>query len=88
LRSHEATGARMLEEAMLDLTPDDALEMNKKKKMLRWDAKKRKFVKQSLEEMAQSKSGVKKLRTETGIVISKSNKKQVCSSSSRWNNSQ
>lgn len=45
LRSHEASSARMLENAMLDITPDDALEMNKKKKMLRWDAKKRKFVK-------------------------------------------
>lgn len=45
LRSHEAASARMLENAMLDITPDDALEMNKKKKMLRWDAKKRKFVK-------------------------------------------
>jgi ATP-dependent RNA helicase DDX54/DBP10 len=45
LRSHETTSVRMLENAMLDLTPDDALEMNKKKKMLRWDSKKRKFVK-------------------------------------------
>mmetsp|Transcript_8109 Transcript_8109/g.8636 ORF Transcript_8109/g.8636 Transcript_8109/m.8636 type:complete len:235 (-) Transcript_8109:43-747(-) len=76
LRNHETTGAKMLENAMLDLIPDDAIEMNKKKKMLRWDAKKRKYVKQSLEEMAQSKSGVKKIRTETGVVISKSNKPQ------------
>jgi ATP-dependent RNA helicase DDX54/DBP10 len=45
LRNNETSSARMLENAMLDLTPDDALEMNKKKKMLRWDAKKRKFVK-------------------------------------------
>ena len=30
---------------MLDLTPDDAMDINRKKKLLRWDAKKRKFVK-------------------------------------------
>ena len=35
----------MLENALLDLAPDEALEMNRKRKMLRWDAKKRKFVK-------------------------------------------
>ena len=29
----------------MDITPDDAVEMNKKKRMMRWDAKKRKFVK-------------------------------------------
>ena len=30
---------------MLDIAPDSAADMNKKKKLLRWDAKKRKFVK-------------------------------------------
>lgn len=30
---------------MLDVAPDDAMDMNKKRKMMRWDAKKRKFVK-------------------------------------------
>jgi ATP-dependent RNA helicase DDX54/DBP10 len=35
----------MLENAIMDITPDDAVEMNKKKRMMRWDAKKRKFVK-------------------------------------------
>lgn len=30
---------------MLDVAPDEAMDMNKKRKMLRWDAKKRKFVK-------------------------------------------
>jgi hypothetical protein len=37
--------AVMLENAILDIAPDDALEMNKKKRMMRWDTKKRKFVK-------------------------------------------
>lgn len=37
----------MLENAILDLTPEDAMEMNKKKRLLRWDAKKKKFVKVS-----------------------------------------
>jgi ATP-dependent RNA helicase DDX54/DBP10 len=35
----------MLESALLDVAPDEALELNKKKRMLRWDVKKRKFVK-------------------------------------------
>ena len=35
----------MIESAILDIAPDDAMEMNKKKRMLRWDTKKRKFVK-------------------------------------------
>jgi hypothetical protein len=38
-------GAARLENALLDLMPDDAVEMNNKRRMLRWDAKKRKFVK-------------------------------------------
>jgi ATP-dependent RNA helicase DDX54/DBP10 len=42
-------GAAMLESALLDLAPDEALEMNRKRKMLRWDAKKRKFVKVPLQ---------------------------------------
>jgi hypothetical protein len=35
----------MMESAIMDVAPDEAMEMNKKKRMLRWDAKKRKFVK-------------------------------------------
>ena len=34
-----------LESAYLDLQPDTALDLNKKRRLLRWDAKKRKFVK-------------------------------------------
>lgn len=37
-----------MDNAMLDISPDDAMELNKKRKMLRWDAKKRKFVKVTL----------------------------------------
>ncbi len=35
----------MLENALLDVAPDEALALNKKKRITRWDAKKRKFVK-------------------------------------------
>ena len=35
----------MLEKAMIDVNPDEAIEMSKKKKLLRWDAKKGKFIK-------------------------------------------
>lgn len=69
LRSAEAASATMLESAYLDVDPDEALDLNRKKRMMRWDAKKRKFVKQSLEEMASSKKGAKRIRTESGIMI-------------------
>ncbi len=65
----------MLESALLDVAPEDALEMNKKKRVMRWDAKKRKFVKQSLEEMASNQQhGAKRMRTESGVVIKSSGK--------------
>ena len=41
------SGAMLLESALLDVAPDEALDLNKKKRMMRWDAKKRKFVKVS-----------------------------------------
>lgn len=63
---------------MLDISPDDAVDMNNKKRILRWDAKKRKFVKQTLQEMAESqKKGVKRMRTESGIISKKSALPQV-----------
>lgn len=77
LRSSEASGAVAIENAMMDIAPDDAMEMNKKKKIMRWDAKKRKFVKQTLEEMSQSKHGAGKIRSESGVMRhSKSSKPQ------------
>eukprot|EP01036_Dinobryon_divergens_P022559 gene22559-30824_t len=69
LRSSES--AHLLESALLDVSPDEALDLNKKKRMMRWDAKKRKFVKQSLEEMASNK----RLRSESGIVAGGQSKK-------------
>jgi len=45
LRTAEAQSVAYLEAAMLDVAPDDAVDMNKKKRVMRWDAKKRKFVK-------------------------------------------
>jgi ATP-dependent RNA helicase DDX54/DBP10 len=77
LRSSEAIGAVAIENAMMDIAPDDAMEMNKKKKITRWDAKKRKFVQQTLEEMSQSKHGQGKIRSESGVMRhSKSSKPQ------------
>lgn len=40
--------ASKLDRAMLDISPDDAVDLNNKKRILRWDAKKRKFVKVSV----------------------------------------
>eukprot|EP01034_Spumella_vulgaris_P022841 gene22841-29015_t len=77
LRSSEQQGARMIEEALMDVAPDEAYEMNKKKRVMRWDAKKRKFVKQSLEEMASNQQkGAKRMRTESGVIVKGSSKPQ------------
>eukprot|EP00595_Chromulina_sp_UTEXLB2642_P000652 CAMPEP_0196768594 /NCGR_PEP_ID=MMETSP1095-20130614/42974_1 /TAXON_ID=96789 ORGANISM="Chromulina nebulosa, Strain UTEXLB2642" /NCGR_SAMPLE_ID=MMETSP1095 /ASSEMBLY_ACC=CAM_ASM_000446 /LENGTH=207 /DNA_ID=CAMNT_0042138469 /DNA_START=2002 /DNA_END=2622 /DNA_ORIENTATION=+ len=81
LKSSEAQSAAMLESALLDLTgntylQDNTLENNKKKKITHWDEKKRKFVKQTIEEMAQSgRKGTKRLRSESGILVSSNKKK-------------
>lgn len=78
LRSSEQSGVQMLESAMLDVAPDDAMSLNKKRRILRWDEKKRKFVKQSLEEMSTSQAkGNKRIRSESGVVSSKSSKPAV-----------
>jgi ATP-dependent RNA helicase DDX54/DBP10 len=69
LRDRETQGANMLEYALLDVAPDAAADLNAKRRIMRWDAKKRKFVKQSLEEMAQSGKGSKRIRTESGTVV-------------------
>ncbi len=37
-----------MDRALLDISPDDAVDLNNKKRILRWDAKKRKFVKVSV----------------------------------------
>ena len=67
LRSSERESASALNHAYLDVDPDDAVDINRKKRVLRWDAKKRKFVKQSLEEMAAMGKGSKRMRTESGV---------------------
>lgn len=73
--------AAELDKAIMDICPDNAMDLNNKKRMLRWDAKKSKFVKQTLREAAEGqKKGVKRMRTEQGVVMSqKSNVPQV-----RW----
>ena len=45
LRSSETFGATMMDKAMLGVSPEDELDNTRKKKLMRWDPKKRKFVK-------------------------------------------
>jgi ATP-dependent RNA helicase DDX54/DBP10 len=47
LRSSETFGATMMDQAIQGISPDDELENTRKKKLMRWDPKKRKFVKVS-----------------------------------------
>jgi ATP-dependent RNA helicase DDX54/DBP10 len=84
LRDGETQAAMRLEHAMLDIAPDEAMELNKKKRVMRWDAKKRKFVKQSLSEIAAGggRDG-KRVRSESGVVAS-SKKKPVGDMYDRW----
>ncbi len=73
LKTAEAQHAAMMEAAMIDVNPDDAQDMNNKRRIMRWDAKKRKYVKQSLQEIANLK-GNNKSRSEGGTGKGKSAK--------------
>lgn len=76
LRSSETFGATMIDNAMNSVDPQ-AMEENKKRKIMRWDPKKRKFVRQTLSEMVEStKSGLKRMRSESGVNTQRSNKEQ------------
>jgi len=63
LKTAEAQHAAMMEAAMLDVAPDDAMNLTKARRIMRWDAKKRKYVKQSMDEISNLK-GSKKARSE------------------------
>jgi ATP-dependent RNA helicase DDX54/DBP10 len=78
-RATDGFATDRLEEAMLDINADDALDAAKKKKMMHWDPKKRKFVKQSLQEM----SDAKKVRNEAGVMVS-AKKEKVGAVYERW----
>lgn len=78
LRSSETFGASMMSRAMIDVNDEDALENARKKKVMRWDPKKRKFVQQTLHEMASAtKTGLKRMRSESGVTLKSTNKEKV-----------
>ncbi len=68
-KGSEALLANRLEEALLDVQPDEALEMMKRKRIMHWDARKKKFVRATMTELGEGR-GKKKLRTESGVVVS------------------
>jgi superfamily II DNA/RNA helicase len=82
LKTAEAQHAAMMEAAMIDVNPDEANDMNNKRRIMRWDAKKRKYVKQSLSEIANLK-GANKGRSEMGAVGGKG-KKPVGDMYNKW----
>lgn len=65
---------------------DPAQDSLKKKRIMRWDPKKRKFVKQTLSEMAESqKKGLKRMRSEAGAMTSiKASDKKAGEMYERW----
>ena len=68
--SAAGAGLQMLEEALLDVAPDEALDMLKRKSMHKWDARKKKYVQQSVSEIIDTR-GNKKQKNESGQDVKK-----------------
>ena len=60
----------MLEEALLDVAPDEALDMLKRRSMHKWDARKKKYVQQNVAEIIDTR-GNKKQKNESGQDVKK-----------------
>ncbi|CEG40283.1 dead deah box rna [Plasmopara halstedii] len=73
-----------LEEAILDVNPDEAIEMNKKRRILHWDVRKKKFVKTTAGEL--TSHGTLKRRNESGVSVRK--KQQVGEVYRKWQQKQ
>ncbi|KAL4110427.1 hypothetical protein PRIC1_002118 [Phytophthora ramorum] len=73
-----------LEEAILDVNPDEAIEMNKKRRILHWDVRKKKFVKTTAGEL--TSQGTLKRRNESGVNVRK--KQQVGEVYRKWQQKQ
>ncbi|KAG6974743.1 hypothetical protein JG688_00002915 [Phytophthora aleatoria] len=73
-----------LEEAILDVNPDEAIEMNKKRRILHWDVRKKKFVKTTAGEL--TSQGTLKRRNESGVSMRK--KQQVGEVYRKWQQKQ
>lgn len=69
-----------LEEAILDVNPDEAIELNKKRRILHWDVRKKKFVKTTAGEL--TAQGTLKRRNESGVNVRK--KKEVGALYKKW----
>ncbi|CAN0525874.1 unnamed protein product, partial [Ectocarpus sp. 12 AP-2014] len=76
-KSGDGFAAGRLEEAILDVNPDEAVDMAKKQRLLHWDSRKKKFVKTTLAELSERKTGgSRKIRTESGVVVKAKNAPQ------------
>jgi ATP-dependent RNA helicase DDX54/DBP10 len=67
--SAAGAGLQMLEEALLDVAPDEALDMLKRKSMHKWDARKKKYVQQSVSEIIDTRG--KRQKNESGQDVKK-----------------
>ncbi|KAF0685566.1 Aste57867_22574 [Aphanomyces stellatus] len=66
-RSNAFAQAR-LEDAMLDVNPDEAVALNNKRRLLHWDVRKKKFIKTTVGDL---KNGTLKRRNESGAPVKK-----------------
>ncbi|CAK4083349.1 unnamed protein product [Aphanomyces euteiches] len=57
-----------LEDAMLDVNPDEAVALNNKRRLLHWDVRKKKFIKTTVGDL---KNGTLKRRNESGAPVRK-----------------
>lgn len=58
----------MLEKAMLDVLPDEAIEMTKKQRMYRWDTRKKKYVQHTVADVLGG-TKKKKFKNEAGAIV-------------------
>ena len=66
----ETPAAAKLEALLLDVAPDDAVDVAKKQKIYKWDARKKRYLQSTLGDMLDDKHrGNKKMKTESGTAV-------------------
>ena len=77
--------ASALEEAMLDVNPDEAIDMMKKRRVLHWDKRHNRYVKTTLGELGERQSrGAGKIRSEAGVLVNRKATKAVGETYAKW----
>eukprot|EP00516_Mucochytrium_quahogii_P000327 CAMPEP_0203745518 /NCGR_PEP_ID=MMETSP0098-20131031/1229_1 /ASSEMBLY_ACC=CAM_ASM_000208 /TAXON_ID=96639 /ORGANISM=" , Strain NY0313808BC1" /LENGTH=865 /DNA_ID=CAMNT_0050633317 /DNA_START=301 /DNA_END=2895 /DNA_ORIENTATION=- len=70
---HDITTTTRLEDALLDLTPDDEKDIASKQRSYHWDKRKKKYIKATMEEHVKSK----RMKNESGGMINIKNRGEI-----------